>query len=689
MIKRVGTKIIAAMTVCCITISLAIGGVTINKSDQVIEKEVKNEIYSEVENKANNINAMFSNVENTVEILSNTITSDFQIDNKKETKYFCDYQEKLSPVVKKISESVKDSMGTYVVLNHELTGGNYGVWYIDENGNGNFKKKTITDISQFSPDDEEHVGWYYKSIKGRDGIWLDPYFNKNINANVISYVKPLYKNNMLIGVTGIDINFDLFTEAIKENQTYKSGHAILMNKDYKVVFNSEVKGKNNPEKENIKYIEEKIKENKSGITEYKDGENVLAYNTLSNGYMLVLDILEKEAYENVDNLKSIILIIMIIGIALSIIIAWIVSKRISQPIEKVTKLINKTSKLDLNYDEELEKPTTTKHEDEMEEMTKSLIDMRKVFREIIQNVEKSTNKIFLNSTSLSEAMTETSNSVEGVAKATEDLANGATTLAESSQYGAERLSNLGKKIDNINDNSSIIDDHIKKTIDTVEDGMGYIKNLEVSLKDNKRISEKVFGKINELDNKSSLINKITNAINSITSQINLLSLNAAIEAERAGEAGRGFSVVADEIGKLAKETDDSTKEIEKIMEDIQREITDTKVEMGEANKVVDKTNFIAKDTGQAFEAIKTTINITVEQIEKLIENIKQVNEDKNKVTEKIEDISAISQESASTTEEISASVEEQFSMMEQIAEASNELKDIAKELEMGMKKFKV
>lgn len=102
--------------------------------------------------------------------------------------------------------------------------------------------------------------------------------------------------------------------------------------------------------------------------------------------------------------------------------------------------------------------------------------------------------------------------------------------------------------------------------------MENINKLKSVVESNHKVAKNILDQVSVLNNKSQSIEKITDAIKGITSQINILSLNAAIEAARAGTQGKGFAIVAEEIRKLAYEAADSTKEIDAIVREVKKEI---------------------------------------------------------------------------------------------------------------------
>ena len=93
-----------------------------------------------------------------------------------------------------------------------------------------------TDLSLYEKDDIEHVGWYYIPIEEGKSVWMEPYYNKNLDVYMISYVIPVYKNGDLLGVVGMDINFEYIIKEVDSIRTYETGHAFITNAACEILY---------------------------------------------------------------------------------------------------------------------------------------------------------------------------------------------------------------------------------------------------------------------------------------------------------------------------------------------------------------------------------------------------------------------------------------------------------------------
>ncbi len=199
--------------------------------------------------------------------------------------------------------------------------------------------------------------------------------------------------------------------------------------------------------------------------------------------------------------------------------------------------------------------------------------------------------------------------------------------------------------------------------------------VEKTVKGMRQVKDAVFEtaqKIHELGEQSQKIGEIIQVIDDIAEQTNLLALNAAIEAARAGEHGKGFAVVADEVRKLAERSGKATKEIAELITDIQRGTKVAVESMQVGTKEVEAGVELAQDAGQSLTEIVNGVKTAGEQVHKIMILINEILLSSKEVTDAVNNVAAITEENTAATEEMSASAEQVNASMQNMASISEE-----------------
>ena len=195
-------------------------------------------------------------------------------------------------------------------------------------------------------------------------------------------------------------------------------------------------------------------------------------------------------------------------------------------------------------------------------------------------------------------------------------------------------------------------------------------------------------KIQTLHERSQQITSILDVITSIADQTNLLALNAAIEAARAGEHGKGFAVVADEVRKLAEQSQESAKQIFELIRGIQ---TETEQSVNIMAKVSDDVQNGLRVTDEAiakFQVIMTSMNEITPRMEEVSSASEQMSASVQEVTAVTEDLAFSAKGNAAASEDVAASTEEQLASMEEINASAQALAHMADELKQLVSQFK-
>ncbi|MBZ9622998.1 methyl-accepting chemotaxis protein [Clostridium sp. FP2] len=687
--NKISTKIIIAIVSCSILVSAMVGITSILKSTSIIKQEATDKLLNIASSRGNEYTIQTTKVENTVKELSGLVLGTIEASKFKDPKYISVYEKQLGSLMKTLGDSNNGLIGLYMIFNPKFTGSSesYCVNYLYDEGK---KQSAVTN-------DMLKVGRFEEGnaaiISSKIGMWLNPYIDKDSKINMVSYTMPVYANNELVGVAGMDISFESLKKMILSTKIYDTGSAFLLDKDYSFIVGS---SKKNTDKldtlENGKYkfITDELKNKKTMVleTKFEGRTQMMGYYTLNNGQIMGVKVPSSEVLKNLNNLRYIIVLIIALGIIGSIIIALFIGRRISRPIEVATGFIGKLAKLDLTYnDKNINQMLLSK--DEIGVMGKGLIELREELIKVVYELKKDSAGLLQYSNTISANAEETSVSITVVAQTVEELAKGSVEQAKEAQDGSYKLSILAGEIEEVVVSSNSLKEYSIEMEKMQDKGSKAIKELNVKLELNVHATEKVADNIDELSNKSSLIGEIISTIQSIASQTNLLALNAAIEAARAGESGKGFAVVAEEIRKLAEKTATSTQEIDEIVKQIQGEISLGKNNMDEAKNTVKQASSVMITSIEAFDVIGEGIYNIKSKIQCIASSMNTVDSGKDDIVDAIQGISAITEQAAASTEEVAATMEEQEAAIKNVSETVEELKELAVVLDKIVGKFTI
>lgn len=341
----------------------------------------------------------------------------------------------------------------------------------------------------------------------------------------------------------------------------------------------------------------------------------------------------KEAYSNAFTVT----VILVIGsVVFSIIIGFVISRSISRPLMAMLGLASEVSNGNLTLKSDISS------KDEVGQLAFAMNRMVDNLRELI-------NTIVLNSQSVAA-------SSEQISASTQEIASTSTSQSSEASNISELFKELSLAINSVAASAEEAAELSNDTVKTAREG-GHV--VQTSLEGMQAVNTKMA----KLEEDSRKIGDIIEVIDDIAEQTNLLALNAAIEAARAGEQGRGFAVVADEVRKLAERSGEATKEITTIIK-VMQENTRQSVQ------AVSDSVAQSSKTGQAFDQIVEMVNNSSQKVNEIAAACEEEAAQAAEVMSSVESISASSEESAAASEETAATCQSLAHLAEELSRSA-------------------
>ncbi|MEK3757039.1 methyl-accepting chemotaxis protein [Paenibacillus sp. FSL P4-0338] len=379
-------------------------------------------------------------------------------------------------------------------------------------------------------------------------------------------------------------------------------------------------------------------------------------------------------------------IVMYAAIAVSLfmlMLAWLLIRSFLSPVRKLQAALRQIAEGDLR--QQINSP----YNDELGQLSHHFDHMVGRVQEMLRQTLSAAGSLADYAQSFEESSAVTAHTNQNIVRTIQEISLGADQQASQSEQSTQLLEELASGVQEITDYTDVMLTTSEAANRNRQQGSDTVTALRHSSRQSRESIGKVYGALDKLVNQSKDISRITHSITEISKQTNILSLNAAIEAARAGAAGKGFSVIADEVRQLSVQTNDSSVHISRIIQELGAGMADFQGHMLETRDSLEQQDHQVEQTLASFAAIDESITGISTQIGQIHLKVEQTRTLNSRLAESVHSVAAVAEQTAAGVQEVNASSTQQDQAIGDIARQAGEINEISQRLFREINVFKI
>lgn len=527
--------------------------------------------------------------------------------------------------------------------------------------------------------------YFKEAIQGRNVI-SEGIISKQLGTLGTAFAMPLLDDNKQVeGVLVSTASTSFFVNQLQNVKINEEGKVIILDRVGTVMFNSADEKMAGQKMESDEYqslidlpISEKLQQG-----EISTEEKVAFYSKIPRSdWTVIVEDAMSDVSKPLDSMKYKMYIVLFCAIAVSVAAGILISRLVTQPITRVTKLFGQLAEGDLTVKAE------GKYSGEFKQLADSFNMMAEANKQLISRMNDSIGILHASTAELDSSTKQTAVSITDTTITAQEIARAMVSQSSDTEAIVDKFMNVGDKIEHVNEVSQSVKQQADEIKDVFRNNQATIDAL-IAVNDRNEAEVRNISDITvQLAESSSGIQQITETIAGIAKQTKLLALNASIEASRAGDQGRGFAVVAAEIGSLAQQTTAQSDVIHQIVMQTIEHVEQNNRSVQAIEAIAEQHKQSVGDTQEIFRFATEKMNTILNQIQDIAGQIASIERDKDDVLGSAQSLSASGEEVSASVEEVSATMQEQAAKTEMLADMVRTIDDLSKQLAEESSRFK-